>query len=107
MAAEDKVSRDGKFAYIPKSQRLDSIYPVPGPYSQYPPPPRGAFLCSHIFQRVKPKIFIWLNLAIKRSYQMGYRRVSDDIPQNIPNKRVSCKIFSVKGLGEDLAALAP
>jgi hypothetical protein len=38
---------------------------------------------------------------------MGYGRVLDEIPQNIPNKQVICKIFSVKGLGEDLAVFAP
>jgi hypothetical protein len=38
---------------------------------------------------------------------VGYGRVSDEIPQNIPNKEVICKIFSVKGLGENLAVFAP
>jgi hypothetical protein len=31
---------------------------------------------------------------------MGYGRVLNEIPQNIPNKEVSCKMFSSKELGE-------
>jgi hypothetical protein len=64
-----------------------------------PLPPRGAFLCCLIFQRVKPKIFIGLNLAITCSYQMGYGRVLDEILQNIPNKEVRCKLLILQWLG--------
>jgi hypothetical protein len=33
---------------------------------------------------------------------MGYGRVLDEILQNIPNKRVSRKMFFAKGLGDIL-----